>query len=201
MKETRAHILLAVASALCLSSCQMEQPEPTPLVPEMPYRPRAVPQAPADEVQTTTWESAPEPSPYISNSAAGAMAKKSPAPAAPIPDPVVPEPKPQAKPKSEPLTNVPDIKPLDIADFTSPAAPTPAAAAPAPAPTPAAAPKPTVQTGSLPIAARVPGDPTHVWNPMDPSKMIRIIDPKTGEPFPSGKKLKVRGHDFYFIVP
>lgn len=193
MKALHSTPLLVTALMTCLTSCQMEQPEPVPPVPEMPYRPRAVANKPAEEVQTTSWESAPDPAPYISNTEAGAMANRPSTPPPPIPDPV------PAPPKPEPKDEAPSIKPLDMSAFSTPAAP----AAPAAASTTPAAPKPTAQTEQLPIATRVEGDPTHVWNPLAPSKTIRIVDPNTGQPFPSGKKLKVRGRDgkvFYFIV-
>lgn len=50
------------------------------------------------------------------------------------------------------------------------------------------------------MATRVEGDPTRVYNPLDPSLTIRVTD-KNGKPYPSGKKLKVRGTNFLFIVP
>lgn len=59
----------------------------------------------------------------------------------------------------------------------------------------------TNNNGLIPTATRVEGDPTRVWNPLDPSKTIRIINPKTNQPFPSGKKLKVRGTNYQFYVP
>jgi hypothetical protein len=55
-------------------------------------------------------------------------------------------------------------------------------------------------TGPIPVATRVPGDPTRVYNPLNPSKTIRVVD-KDGKPYPSGKKLKVRGTNFMFYVP
>ena len=55
-------------------------------------------------------------------------------------------------------------------------------------------------TGPIPVAMRVPGDPTRVYNPLNPNKTIRVVD-KDGKPFPSGKKLKVRGTNFMFYVP
>ena len=54
--------------------------------------------------------------------------------------------------------------------------------------------------GPIPVATRVEGDPTRVYNPLDPSKTIRIID-KNGNVFPSGKELKVRGTNYHFYVP
>ncbi len=73
--------------------------------------------------------------------------------------------------------------------------------APAANTAPATDPKLITNTGPIPTAARVEGDPTRVWNPLDPSKKIRIINPKTNQPYPSGKKLKVRGTNFQFYVP
>ena len=55
-------------------------------------------------------------------------------------------------------------------------------------------------TGPIPVATRVPGDPTRVYNPLNPSKTIRVVD-KNGKPYPSGKELKVRGTNFHFYVP
>lgn len=71
--------------------------------------------------------------------------------------------------------------------------------------TPAAATKPAdlasiTNQGPIPVATRVEGDPTRVYNPLDPSKTIRVID-KNGNPHPSGKLLKVRGTNFQFYVP
>ena len=50
------------------------------------------------------------------------------------------------------------------------------------------------------MATRVEGDPLRVYNPLDPSKTIRVTD-KNGNPQPSGKKLKVPGTNFLFYVP
>ena len=62
-------------------------------------------------------------------------------------------------------------------------------------------PKLITNTGPIPVATRVEGDPIRVYNPLDPTKTIRIIDPKTGKVHPSGKVLKVKGTNFKFIVP
>ena len=213
--------LLAASLTLTLVSCQMD---PTlARVPEMPYRPRAVP-APVQEepVQTTTWETAPEPSSFISYAEPAAPRTEAPIPtpapvqaaapkpvaapqpaapakpvaAVPEPAPYTPPPAPEPKPAA-----VQPIQPLEI----SPIAAAPAAPSPAPAPAqtvPSAKDlKAITNTGPIPTAARVEGDPTRVWNPLDPSKKIRIINPKTNQPYPSGKKLKVRGTNFQFYVP
>lgn len=62
------------------------------------------------------------------------------------------------------------------------------------------APEKITNDGPIPVATRVEGDPTRVYNPLDPSKTIRIID-KHGNVFPSGKELKVRGTNYHFYVP
>ncbi len=62
-------------------------------------------------------------------------------------------------------------------------------------------PKLITNTGPIPVATKVEGDPIRVYNPLDPTKTIRIIDPKTGKVHPSGKVLKVKGTNFKFIVP
>ena len=74
-------------------------------------------------------------------------------------------------------------------------------ATPAPAPAPAKDLQSITNTGPIPTAMPVEGDPTRVWNPLDPKKTIRIINPKTNQPYPSGKKLKVRNTNYFFYVP
>ena len=204
MKAKYLTALLTTVLSAGLSSCVLES-DP---VPEMPYRPRRVAPKPQAEtpVQTTTWETAPAPSNFISGA-------PSPAPA-PIPDPVAvatpkpvaaptpaPAPAPAPIPTPAPEPEVKPITPLEVSPFV---------AEPTPAPAPTAAPAPSAastdlksitNTGPIPTAARVEGDPTRVWNPLDPSKKIRIINPKTNQPYPSGKKLKVRGTNFQFYVP
>ena len=63
-----------------------------------------------------------------------------------------------------------------------------------------ATPAPKKDNSHIPYAKRVPGDPTRVYNPLNPSKTIRVVD-KNGVPYPSGKELKVRGTNFHFYVP
>lgn len=102
-----------------------------------------------------------------------------------------------------PPATAPAPKPVAAA-VQAPAAPAaqPApAAAPVSAAAPAAAdPKLISNNGAIPVATRVPGDPLRVYNPLDPSKKIKVID-KSGNPQPSGKKLKVPGTNFFFYVP
>ena len=58
----------------------------------------------------------------------------------------------------------------------------------------------TNENGYIPTAVRVPGDPTRVYNPLVPSKTIRILD-KNGNVHPSGTVLKVKGTNYKFYVP
>lgn len=177
-----------------LSSCVYY----TPTVPDMPYQGTA---------GRTTY-----PDTWVTTQPTGIQQ-------APIPDPVA----------SQPITPANPNAPLDLTKPIVPGtqsltpAPTPKvvttqqkkAAEPALTPIvtkPAAAAQPTsaatqavdlsqiTNTGPIPVATRVPGDPTRVYNPLNPSKTIRVVD-KDGKPYPSGKKLKVRGTNFMFYVP
>lgn len=58
----------------------------------------------------------------------------------------------------------------------------------------------TTSSDDIPVAKEVPGDPTRVYNPYNPSRTIRILD-KNGKRWPSGKRLKIKGQDKYFLVP
>lgn len=171
---------------------------------------------------------APAPSAPAPSLSPAAMA---PTPAAMAPAPVpTPAPAPTPAPKSAPapavqapldlskpavtiapeapkpiVTPTPAPKPV-VTPAPAPTptpAPAPAAAKPAPSASTAAAgadPKTITNQGPIPVATRVEGDPTRVYNPLDPSLTIRVTD-KNGKPYPSGKKLKVRGTNFLFIVP
>lgn len=93
----------------------------------------------------------------------------------PTPAPVETKPAPKAEvPALRPLPTTTETKPVDMSQITN--------------------------TGPIPVATRVPGDPTRVYNPLNPSKTIRVVD-KNGNPYPSGKELKVRGTNFHFYVP
>lgn len=201
MKETRLTAMAIVVFATGLTSCVFN---PNP-VPEMPYRPRKIVRQPVAQtpqetppVQTTTWETAPTPDTHITQ-----------APSKPETTPVPPPPAaPQPVAHTAPVTPAALPSSLPTAEPKTPELPTPAPAQPTASPTPA---QPTTATaadlkqitndGPIPTATRVEGDPTRVWNPLDPSKTIRIINPKTNQPYPSGKKLKVRGTNFQFYVP
>ncbi len=172
--------------------------------------------APAPAAQPT--------SPWMNPTTSGTTPARDPFPApkqitpAPAPAPAVAAPKPAPAPAPAPAPK-PTPKPAPAVSkpssaITQPAStPAPAPApiitpAPTPAPAPAPAPKPAptgasgkiTNDGPIPVATRVEGDPTRVYNPLDPSKTIRIID-KNGNVFPSGKELKVRGTDYHFYVP
>lgn len=56
------------------------------------------------------------------------------------------------------------------------------------------------QVDNIPTAAPVPGDDTRVFNPLNPSKKIRITD-KNGKRLPSGHIMKVKGTNFKFRIP
>lgn len=190
----KAQLLTAWATTAItagLTSCIWE----TDPVPEIPYRPQPVlvqvtePQQTEQPTQpVTTWETAPAPASHIT---------PSPAPASKPASTAV-----QAKPdsSSQPAAAVQPVPPPvpETSTYSAPAAPS---APPAASPSPAPDLKLITNDGPIPTAARVEGDPTRVWNPLDPSKTIRIINPKTNQPYPSGKKLKVRGTNYQFIVP
>ena len=217
---------LATLLAVGMNSCILD---PDPL-PEMPYRPRKVtessPQPVEQPIETTSWEDAPATSGFITPSAAVQPAPQSkkqptgggietavasvPVPAPqPAQQPTKPEPKPESKPeldlKPESAAEPQVIKLPAVSSTTQTTEIKGETPSPAPSPTPAAPAtidlKQITNTGPIPTAARVEGDPTRVWNPLDPSKKIRIINPKTNQPYPSGKKLKVRGTNFQFYVP
>ena len=195
IKSTRCHLILSLLGGM-LSSCVYY----TPTVPDMPYQGTA---------GRTTY-----PDTWVTTQPTGIQQ-------APIPDPVVSQPITQTNPNT-PLDLTKPIAP-GTQNLTPAPMPTPKAATPQqkkaeePALTPivtkpAAAAQPTsaasqavdlsqiTNTGPIPVATRVPGDPTRVYNPLNPSKTIRVVD-KDGKPYPSGKKLKVRGTNFMFYVP
>ncbi len=193
MNKTTRRILLLPLACCMLSSCVYY----TPTVPDMPYQGAA---------GRTTY-----PDTWVTTQPAGIQQ-------APIPDPVASQPIPQ--PHNAPLDLTRPIVPGTQRTAPIPAPkpvtntqPKPAAPALTPIVTkPAAAAKPTTaassatdmskitNTGPIPVATRVPGDPTRVYNPLNPSKTIRVVD-KNGKPYPSGKELKVRGTNFHFYVP
>ncbi len=137
--------------------------------------------------QNTLALNTPQPTP-----ATGAPAATTPAPASP-----------STAITQAPLTlNPVTPKPAATVSTAPAAAPKPAASATKPATTTSATKdmKDITNNGPIPVATPVPGDPTRVYNPLDPSKTIQIVDDK-GHVYPSGKKLKVRGTNFHFYVP
>lgn len=192
-RSTRQQLLMSLTACL-LSSCVIY----TPTVPDMPYQGTAGRTTYPDTwmtTQPTGIEQAPIPEPVasqpITTSAANAPLDltKPVAPGTmklttPAPEPkVTPAPVKKAEPALEPIVS------------TASSTPKPAAAA-----STATDLSQITNTGPIPVAMRVPGDPTRVYNPLNPNKTIRVVD-KDGKPFPSGKKLKVRGTNFMFYVP
>lgn len=193
IKSTRCHLILSLLGGM-LSSCVYY----TPTVPDMPYQGTA---------GRTTY-----PDTWVTTQPTGIQQ-------APIPDPVTSQPIPQVNtnapldltkpivPGTQSLTPAPAPK-VATTQQTKPAEPalTPIVTKPATAAQPSSAATQAVDlsqitnTGPIPVATRVPGDPTRVYNPLNPSKTIRVVD-KDGKPYPSGKKLKVRGTNFMFYVP
>ena len=186
--------MLTSLAGCVLSSCVYY----TPTVPDMPYQGTAGRTAYPDTwmtTQPTGIEQAPIPDPVtsqpITTSAANAPLDltKPVAPGTmklttPAPQPkATPAPVKKAEPALEPIVS------------TASSTPKPAAAA-----STATDLSQITNTGPIPVAMRVPGDPTRVYNPLNPNKTIRVVD-KDGKPFPSGKKLKVRGTNFRFYVP
>jgi len=215
---------LLTTSVLCgvvFSSCVY----PSNPVPDMPYRPRRHTQPvpapiPDPVVQPVGVATVPPAEPVVPSVPATTDAwmtsrsvqhpQPSPAPKpsfAQTPKPA-PAPVPATAPKPAPKATHPAASSTHITQAPLPApapTPKPAAAVPAPAPAPAAPapaanPKLVSNNGAIPVATRVPGDPLRVYNPLDPSKKIKVID-KNGNPQPSGKKLKVPGTNFFFYVP
>lgn len=214
MKVHTRFSFVALALGATLSSC-VYYPHP---VPEMPYSAarRTVTRV-VDTPKPVEAEPEMAPEPAVAPKPAKAPDTK----ADPFPAPVKKAPKvaEPAKPKTSP-TPAPVIRKPSSAitkpSMSSEAFPTPVVkpetpkpvvtSAPAPTPTPVKKPSATADMskitnqGPIPVATRVEGDPTRVYNPLDPSKTIRIID-KNGNVFPSGKELKVRGTNFHFYVP
>ncbi len=124
---------------------------------------------------------------------------------APIPAPVT-----APTPASTPRYGSALIPSAPLSSSTTSAGPTVATSGYAPLPqqtsytaptsTPAAATAP-IPTSSIPVATAVTGDPHRVYNPWNPSQVIRITNPKTGLPFPSGHTLGIPNSDKKFIVP
>ena len=194
MKKSTRHLLLLSLTGCMFSSCVYV----TQSVPDMPYEGSAGRTAYPDTwrtVQPAGINYAPTPAPAIPEPTAAAN------PVAPLDltKPILPvatkaappaQPKPAATPKPAAKPAAPVLQPV----VTKPA-PAPAAVS-----TPTTDMSQITNTGPIPVATRVPGDPTRVYNPLNPSKTIRVVD-KNGNPYPSGKELKVRGTNFHFYVP
>lgn len=198
--------LSLISAGVLLSSCVYY----TPTVPDMPYGEVANRQYP------DTWVVTP---PATPNPGVNAVPGLAPLPSSPSMDAPIPAPRPTVAPAAAsvpaPVTpTIPTLKPATPVSTTitsgangkltptvaKPAAPTSAASPASMAQRLATDPKSITNQGPIPVATRVEGDPTRVYNPLDPSKTIRVVD-KNGKPYPSGKELKVRGTNFHFYVP
>ncbi len=203
MKDTVRHLLYLSLTGCMLSSCVYV----TQSVPDMPYEGSAGRTAypdtwrtyqPAGINHTPAATPAPTiPEPAVNTSPAAPLDLTKPIlPAAPKPTaPAAAKPAAPATPKPAPAATTAKPTPALQPIVTKAAAPQPAAATQTPADM-----SQITNTGPIPVATRVPGDPTRVYNPLNPSKTIRVVD-KNGNPYPSGKELKVRGTNFHFYVP
>ncbi len=205
MKKSPRRLIFLSLTGCLLSSCVYV----TQSVPDMPYegtagrtqypdtwvvtQPTGINYTPLPEPLPTPATAGIAPSPAEPNAPLDLTQPLTPVTTRITPKPVVnpkpaqahipaPAPAPEAKkqaPKAEPpilrpLPSTIETKPVDMSQITN--------------------------TGPIPVATRVPGDPTRVYNPLNPSKTIRVVD-KNGNPYPSGKELKVRGTNFHFYVP
>ena len=161
-------------------------------VPDIPHRSMPSTAVPAEATAPVTTQ---QPTPKQT-------AKPKPTPKATPAAKQTPKQKPAAKPATPATPKKTTITPPQpVAEPTPAPTPTPAST-PAPEPKPAAKdPSLITNDGPIPYATPVPGDPTRVYNPLDPSVRIRILNKKTGQPYPRGTKLKVRGTNFFFYVP
>ena len=186
IKSARYHLFLPLLGGI-LSSCVYY----TPTVPDMPYQGTAGRTTYPDTwvtTQPTGIQQAPIPEPVATQPIANPNAPLD------LTKPIVPGTQsltPASTPRTTPASQHKAVEPQ-----VTPAV-KPAAAQPANQPVDLSQ---ITNTGPIPVASRVPGDPTRVYNPLNPSKTIRVVD-KDGKPYPSGKKLKVRGTNFMFYVP
>lgn len=226
MKATILYPLLALTGGM-LSSC-VYYANPVPEMPYRPSRHATppAPQPPSPESAPPPSEALPE-TPWATALPGARPVSPEPAASAPKEAPA-PKPEPKAAPKPEPKAA--HEPPAPAPTHITPSLPKPAAAAtpatgvqaspppplqPLPEPKspalqepqnlPPAPKQPTdkkliTNDGPIPYATKVEGDPTRVYNPLDPNKTIRIID-KNGNVYPSGKELKVKGTNYHFYVP
>ena len=191
MNSTLRHLLYMSLAGCALSSCVYY----TPTVPDMPYQGTAGRTTYPDTwmtTQPTGIQQAPIPDPVTSKPITPANAN------APLDltKPIVPGTVTLTPQKATPVVTPTPVKKVE----PKPAAPATPAVVTAPEPAKPVDMSQITNTGPIPVATRVPGDPTRVYNPLNPSKTIRVVD-KNGNPYPSGKELKVRGTNFHFYVP
>lgn len=210
MSTSTKQLSLLAAGACLFSSCVYHSNP----VPEMPYterrqpvvQPMLQPALPQPSAVPTAWGVAAQPGipqrpTAYAPAAQPALPPVATAHVAPAPQPARPATPAASTHITQPFTP-PPLTPAPVAmqppAVTHVTPPTPDAAGQAATPTD---PKLITNTGPIPVAMRVEGDPIRVYNPLDTTKTIRIIDPKTGKVHPSGKVLKVKGTNFKFIVP
>ncbi|MGN0874996.1 MAG: hypothetical protein ACI4OZ_07400 [Akkermansia sp.] len=180
-------------------------PNTAPVTPVLPTAPTGAGSGAAIPAPKVT--PPPAPKPAVTPKPATHIPATTPKPATPaqpkLPKPEQPKLPTPTVPTTPAVTPPAPSTPSIIHPTVTPPAPTVSPNPPAtPAPTPAPAPvkKITNEGGKIPVAVQVEGDPTRVYNPLDPSRKLRIID-KNGNRVSSGKKMKVPGTDFIFIVP
>lgn len=210
MKNTIQFTTIATAAMGCVLSSCVYHSNP---VPEMPYNPRRQPVVQQPVVQPVAQQNPYAPAgtwtPAVQQPAVpGYTAVLTPTPQVRPTAPVAPV---VHQPVTPPTTSPYVTQPSTPKTITQPTVATTAVqppvvstVTPPPSSTPMSTPtdpKLITNTGPIPVATRVEGDPIRVYNPLDPTKTIRIIDPKTGKVHPSGKVLKVKGTNFKFIVP
>lgn len=214
----RRYIPLLMVTGVVLGSCVGVQ---RVNLPDMPYRkpiqrttlpPNTAPVTPVlPTAPTGTGSGAAIPAPKVTPPPAPKPATPTttaPKPATPA-QPKLPKPE-QPKLPTPTVPTTPAVTPPAPSTPSTPSITHPTVTPPAPtvspnppatpAPTPAPVKKITNEGGKIPVAVQVEGDPTRVYNPLDPSRKLRIID-KNGNRVSSGKKMKVPGTDFIFIVP
>ncbi len=215
---SRTLLPLALAGSL-LSSC-IYYTNPVPEMPYRAYKPNSAQEQANAHANNAAYLNAPvPPGAWDATAATQPNAPYAPLPStqptvpatvpvATTPLPVLKPPTPTPATTSTAITQAP-LKlnpPVATTQATTPAALPVLKPASTPAPAKAAStvanPKLITNDGPIPVATPVPGDPTRVYNPLDPSKTIRIISNKaTGTVYPSGKKLKVPGTSYFFYVP
>ena len=173
------------------------------MIPDMPYRGKPAKVAPP-QGQTVTPPATPSVQTPAAPSHPAAHTTPTPAPSHPAVAPVptkpsshVTQPQPTKPATTKPASSPKPVTTPKPSESSKPQS-KPSLLPDSPTHKPADAGKSSTET--LPVAKQVPGDPTRVYNPYNPSRTIRILD-KNGNRWPSGKRLKIKNQDKYFLVP